>query len=361
YDDRWFQEQIKGYGIERQGKYTPFPPVTAVLMIPVALLPPEVALRVWTVCNIAMCVATVVLLCKLSGKNWQWSSLLILGSGAALINDVRFGQWYLALVLLMLAGYHLLERKWPIAAGALFGFGAAFKYFPMILLPVLLLRKQWRAAASLIVTTALICCIGVMLLGTQVSSEFFSSVIKDHVAGSIQDPFSATFQSWNSLLRRLFVYDPVLNPSPALDSAVLFHLFRYGVLASVVAISIWVMTLSNRINEHERLGIQMAFVTIAGMLLLPASATYHFLILILPLALLLRGEHAWNIWQRILVACYLMIGFTPYRFFREYDGMQWLTLAAYPRLWLMTIMFIIVCIVVVKISENKLSYRLSRV
>jgi hypothetical protein len=72
YDDQWFQEQINAYGIEQQGKFAPFPPVTAVLMIPLALLPPLVALRVWTVCNISMCVAVIVMLCKISGRNWQW-------------------------------------------------------------------------------------------------------------------------------------------------------------------------------------------------------------------------------------------------------------------------------------------------
>ncbi len=40
YDDQWFNSRIKEYGIEQQGKFSPFPPVTAFLMIPLVVFEP---------------------------------------------------------------------------------------------------------------------------------------------------------------------------------------------------------------------------------------------------------------------------------------------------------------------------------
>ena len=31
YDDSWFQSQIRSYGMQLQGKFSPFPPVTALV------------------------------------------------------------------------------------------------------------------------------------------------------------------------------------------------------------------------------------------------------------------------------------------------------------------------------------------
>ena len=355
YDDNWFQEQMTAYGIEQQGKFSPFPPVTAFIMIPLAMLSPQGALRVWTVINIIVLITTAIVLTKIADKDWRWSCLLILGGGVALINNFRFGQWYLILAFLMLMGYYFLERKRLSTAGILFGIGAAFKYFPIVVLPILLLNKQWSAVLSFILTIALIYCVGLVTFGTQLHSEFFSRVLNEHISGNIQNPFSATFQSWNSLLRRLFMYDPLLNPLPVVNSTLLFQGIKDVIIATVAGASCWALKLTYRIREKEKLAVQVALITIGGMLLLPASATYHFLILVLPLGLLLRGKNHWNIWQKILVGSFLMIGFLPYRYFRDFDGKQWLTVLAYPRLWLATIMFIARYFYVAKYSKHSLN------
>src|SRR5579859_5219022 len=50
YDIPWFQDQMRQYGIgvPREGKFAPFPPPTALLLIPLCRLPPLTALRVMT-------------------------------------------------------------------------------------------------------------------------------------------------------------------------------------------------------------------------------------------------------------------------------------------------------------------------
>ncbi|HTK83307.1 MAG TPA: glycosyltransferase family 87 protein [Bacteroidota bacterium] len=354
YDDRWFQEQMSSYGISQEGKFSPFPPVTAFLMAPVAVFDPLTALRVWTVLNILVLGALIVILSAITGNDWRWSSLLVLGSGIALINNFRMGQWYLALLLLMAGGWYLYQRKHFLASGILFGIGAAFKYFPVLFLGVFLLQKEWRGAIALAATVALVYGAGILALGWQLHYEFFTQVLRPHVGGNIQDPFSANLESWNSLLRKFFVYDPLLNASPILHSNEVFVFMLSLVIAAAVGAACWALYRS-RLNtgprpEHEDL--QAALIMLTGMLLLPASATYHFLLLILPVGLFLRRADFRNIWEKILVITYLTIGFLPYRFFRVFEGKQYLTVLAFPRLWVMTVMFIAGCCYVASLSRR---------
>ncbi len=352
YDDRWFQEQISSFGIDQQGIFTPFPPITAFLMVPLAMLSPQTALRVWTIINIALVVCTIIVTTKISKKNWKWCTLIILSSGIALINNFRFGQMYLLLTLLILLGYYLLQKEKIIGSGILLGIGAAFKYFPFAFLPLFIIRKQWTIVLSFIATVVFIYYVGLAFLGIDVYSRFFSTVILNHTEGNLHNPFSATYQSWSSLLHRICIYDSELNPTPLFNSFTLYNLLKYLIVTSVIGVLVWLMIRTRYVSNELKLSIQLSLFTITGLLLLPASATYHFLILILPIALLLSNS-PWNIWQKVLLGSYAMIGFMPYRFFRTYEGQGWHTLLAYPRLWLITVMFFAVCCYIIMLTHKK--------
>lgn len=61
------------------------------------------------------------------------------------------GQPNLLLLAMMLGGFWLLQRGWPVAAGSLFALATAIKVFPFAVLPYLLWRRRWLSAASLAV------------------------------------------------------------------------------------------------------------------------------------------------------------------------------------------------------------------
>jgi hypothetical protein len=341
YDDEWFQHQINSYGIEQVGKFSPYPPVTVFLMTPIANVPPIVALRTWTIANIVILAGIIALLTKISGKDWLWCALLVLSSGVGLANNFRLGQFYLILTLLTMSGYYCWKSPRQIASGILFGLGGALKYFPLIFIPVFIARKEWKLTLTCCAIVTAVCGATVLILGTEIHKQYFSLVLMDHISGNIQDPFSSTFQSWNSLLRRLFIFDPTLNPDPLFPSIILFYISKYTIIAGVIIVTIMACRhagsyFSNYVHE-----IQFAVVGIAGLLLLPAGATYHFLLLILPIGVLLSfADGIWFFEKKFLLALYAAIGFIPYSLFKQFEGKGVLTLAAYPRLWLITAIFL---------------------
>ena len=73
YDDSWFREQIRRYGLEGKnpGKFAPFPPPTALLLVPLARCEPLTALSIVTVVSVLCLVCSIFMLatsCVESGR-----------------------------------------------------------------------------------------------------------------------------------------------------------------------------------------------------------------------------------------------------------------------------------------------------
>ncbi len=340
YDDAWFQDQIQSLGINQMGKFSPFPPISAFVVMPLVWLGPLNALRAWSVINIAVLFCLTALLSKMLKKDWLWCSLVLLLSGHALINNFRFGQFYLILTFMTLCSLFLWQRDRRWLSGALAGIGAAVKYFPIIMLPLLISRREWRIVLSLFLTLLLLFVGSAALLGVQPYLHFASGVLLPHLSGNIQDQFSPSFQSWNSLFRRLLIFDPVLNPNPLFNSSAAYSASLGAVYLAVLSLLAFGVRRATLRWKDNSLNVEFALLCIGGILLFPASATYHFLLLSLPISILLAlGKASWCMEQKVLVGLYVCIGFIPYSSFKVFDGKGFLTLLAYPRLFLCSMIF----------------------
>ena len=346
YDDVWFQQQVYRYvpGSESVGKFSPFPPPTAFLLLPLARMQPLNALRVVTVVS-ALCLAgSIVLLARILSWTFVESGVFILLSGYAVINTLRFGQPYIAVSLSCIAGYYAYLKNRPVLAGMCFGLFLPFKYFPAVILIYFAFRKDWKVVlgGGLVVTSIALVSVGV--LGWKIHEIFLSSVFGNHLVGMLseQDPFTASFQSFDSLFRRLFVYDTALNPRPWF---VFPPLQMIGVL--VVKASIMLAAIATLI-KLARSGIATAAapsIGILGILTLleaPATATYHFVLLWLPVGLLVHyffgGRDRAS--GYFILGTYALIGFFTYGHTQPFEGRGGLTVLAYPRLFLLLTLFI---------------------
>ena len=326
YDDVWFQQQMRRYdfGSQRFGKFSPFPPPTALLLLPLARMQPLNALRIVTVAS-ALCLAgSIFLLARILSLTWVESTVFILLSGYAVINTLRFGQPYIAVSLSCIAGYYAYLKDRPVLAGMCFGLFLPFKYFPAVILVYFAFRKDWKVVLGGGLVVSLIALVSVGVLGWKIHEIFLSSVFGNHLVGvlSEQDPFTASFQSFDSLFRRLFVYDAALNPRPWF---VFPPLQMIGVL--VVKASIMLAALATLI-KLARSGIAAAAapsIGILGILTLleaPATATYHFVLLWLPVGLLVHYffcEHD-RASGYFILGTYSLIGFFTYGHTQPFEG-----------------------------------------
>jgi len=344
YDDAWFQERIYGNGIHQLGKFSPFPPPTALLFVPLSVFEPMTALRIMTIINLLLLISAVFLLSRSVGLTIAEATLLVLLAGVGLVNCFRFGQLYIALSTSIIAGYYWHRRGKQLLAGVSFGLLAAIKYLPMVFVMYFLFRRQWKLVAAAAATVSVIWIASIGIMGWNIHEQFFSSVAWQHLSSnlSMQDPFSAIFQTWDSLFRRLFIYDEVRNPSPILVSSSSYYLAKGLVIAVVIGLTIFVISTIQRSGNSDRDSLAVAILTLCALLVAPATATYHFVLLWLPSALLLKffveSKRRGLFWFSFCT--YAAIGIIPYSLVRQFDGAGLATILAYPRLFLVCCLFL---------------------
>lgn len=141
-----------------------YPPFSAVLFLPLSVIPLPAAALVWALVNVAALFAILALsinavrpeLARASTLGWSLGLL----APAMLIEPVSltfsFGQINLVLAALVLADLtgHVRFDDSTLPRGVLVGIAAAVKLVPLIFVPYLFLTRQTRAAWTSVVTFA---------------------------------------------------------------------------------------------------------------------------------------------------------------------------------------------------------------
>jgi hypothetical protein len=346
YDDAWFQDQMHRYGTWSgiPGKFSPFTPPTALLLVPLASLSPLDALRAVTAASLLGLACAIALLRRILGWSPVGTALLVLASGFAVINALRLGQPYILVSLACIAGYYARSIGRPWLAGACFGIFVPLKYFPVVMLIYFACRREWRLVAGGAAVIGAILAISVATLGWGIHEQYLASVLGDHLVGkiSLQDPFTASFQSWDSLLRRLFVLDPEANPHPWLVLPGL-RLVALAAVKAGIALAALMALIRGWAAGEAAVAPSIGLIGVATLLLAPATATYHCTLLWLPVGLaaacLLRQDRGSA--ACVLLGCYVLACSFPHRWINLFEGRGALTVLAYPRLWLLLVMFIV--------------------
>lgn len=135
-----------------------YPPFAAVLLTPFALFGRTISIALIVGVTALSWWASVRLSERLSGvpgeKPWWIVALPSVLSLAFIGETFNLGQPNLMLLAIMLAGLALLQAKRGWSAGVMFAAATALKAFPIAILPYLLWRRRWAAAASMALFTA---------------------------------------------------------------------------------------------------------------------------------------------------------------------------------------------------------------
>jgi len=341
----WFQKQIDRYGITHQlGGFIPHPPPTALIMLPLAPFEPLTAKRLWIGFNFALAIVVIILLAKMSELHWLPVAIILLSAGIGLINNFLFGQMYLLVLATIVAGIYLQQRGYPVLGGIVLGVMIPVKYVGGFFLLYYIWKKEWRLVISATATCAAMIGIIFLLQGAEIFRVFITEVLPRHLQGEIQEPFAIQFQSWNSLLRRMFVASPSLNPQPPLESPVLFSLIKNLIAWFSLSVFAWIYRQTKFSDQtHQRL-FEIGLIPLAVLLISPGSATYHFLLLSLSIACFAKILLDLQQPRRavMLSAFFLMINLPYYLQLKKF-AVGWLTPIGYMRLWLLVFFFVTVC------------------
>jgi hypothetical protein len=327
YEAEWFQNEIRRAGIDRLGGFASFPPLSALLLWPLAGWTPAAAKLAWSLVLAAAYVGAWFALRPAAGLRGAWLALIFLLPGASLRNALLFGQPYpLFLLLLALALRALLAGR-AFLAGALIAPVFALKLYGAAFLLHFLWTRRWRAAAGFVLGSIVLTAAGLLVMGPALHVQYLREQLPSLVRGEYVDPYSPAWQTLGSLSRRLWQAEPELNPHPVLDAPALARGLAAGLGALVLLLS--ALTTPEGPRGHTR---AWAALTAGSLAASPVLASYHFVLLVLPVALL-AGDPGLRPWLRAALAALLAFATSPLVFSLAHRAHGWSNLAAAPRLW----------------------------
>ncbi len=128
------------------------PPFSAIFMAPFVLLPWQSAYILWQILIIVFVAASVYLTLWLfpTGPDLALGVLIFVAACCffPLRCNLVFGQANATVLFLWTLGVYLLSRQRPVSSALCFALGTVLKVSPIVAVPLLALRRQWRWLAA---------------------------------------------------------------------------------------------------------------------------------------------------------------------------------------------------------------------
>jgi hypothetical protein len=321
YDWTWFQRQIHYAGIDHQlGGYIPHTPATMLPFVPLTFLQPQNAKRVWLVLELLFLAASIALLSRLSGLSVLEVLVLALLAHAATGNNFLIGQYYIFVLLLLTCGFWCLLRDREAAGGALMGLIFALKLYTAPFLLLFAVRRQWRSLWGFVAVVTGLAALTIAIFGWHAVWFFATTVMPRGLDGSVNDPYNPGWASMTAFLRHSLVAEAELNPHPLAQAPAAFFFLRGLYTLGVLGIALLVLRHRSPNPAHA-----FAWFTIVLFVLSPNTASYHYILLLVPVVLLLKG--ASRLWGAGLIGLYVAVELPLYSWDARYFPKAWLLLA----------------------------------
>jgi hypothetical protein len=252
--------------------------------VPLALFPAIVAKRLWILANLLFLASSVELLSRATtlGRRRIW--LLALLAIFPLRTSFLFGQMHLLVLLLLVAAYYFDRKGRQIACGFCLAIAGVLKIYPLLLCGYFAWKSQWRPVIAMLCATLLLVAAGYLVFGAGLMNIYATQILPRSLQGEVLDPYSAHAASGAALFHRLFIAEPALNPAPLLNSPALYAgLYPLWQLAILVPL---LLVCDTRDNQPRTAQLEWAAFVFALLVLSPVPSSYHFVVMIFSVVLL---------------------------------------------------------------------------
>jgi Glycosyltransferase family 87/WD40-like Beta Propeller Repeat len=309
YEWIWLQREKDHRNIDQRViGLVPITPFSTLAMWPLTGLPPLVAKHAWLLFNLALLFPIAWLMSGVSGLSLLQVGCL-LGLSFPLHRNLLYGQYYIVLLGILTAAFWAMQRQRNRVAGSLVALGVAVKIFPVILTLHFVRKKNWEALLACFLTGILCLLISVWVFGWSLHRTYLLQVLPWTLRGEVLDPYNLGSSSLSTLLHRLFIFEPQLNAHPALHAPWLFAVLHPAFqLALLLPALLWIDTGK---SSPVRISLEGSALLLATLTLTPLPASYHFTVLVLPVAILcgrLMQERRRALLV-LVVALYLAVGY----------------------------------------------------
>lgn len=283
--------------------YTPF---SALLFVPLDMLPVVADRHYWMAINLALLTAAIVASWRLLGYRTDRRLIgvsVLMALGCVFLEPVRtslfFGQINLVLMLLVLCDAAAMQRSRLAGIGT--GIAAGIKLTPAYFVLYFLALRQWRAAAVAVGALASTIAVGWLVLPEDSRRYWTGTFVRsERIGDRLAHPSN---QSLRGTMARLIGDEPPV--------------WLWLILAILIAaVSLWFAVRLHR--GGERL-LSVTLVGLTAAVVSPFSWTHHW-VWVVPLIVWVvnRALRSWR-WWLIPAALFVALGAWPYWYPRLKD------------------------------------------
>ena len=281
-----------------------YPPAFAVTLIPLTWVSNDLAVRIWLFLIQAAVLASLVIIYRVIG--WPRRAELlavvaVLTTFFPLANTVYAGAMNSLLLLLLTGSWACWQRRQDIATGALVGIAAIFKLFPLALLPYLVWRRHFKLVAVLCLTGLGGLAVGLAVTSLDHNIYYFREMLP-HLAAGTGYRENQSLAGFTARICQPSSADAGGGAGwcgPVLDWPLIV-----GLLVIVLRAT----------SRASRTGLEFALAVSALPLVSSVTWSFHLVILILPIALLIRLAFTGAVSRvggRVLMAAWLCFSVLP--------------------------------------------------
>ena len=281
-----------------------YPPAFAALLIPLTWLPGDIAVRLWLLLIQGMVLGSLLVIYAVIGRPSRREFLAltaVVTSFFPLAASVWTGAMNTLLLFLLTLAWAFWLRRRDLLAGGLIGAAAVFKVFPAALLPYLAWRRDWRLCAALVGTGIAGLGLCFLVTGWDHNLYYFRELLPHLSAGTGY----RENQSLAGAATRL------CDPSTADHGGSAGWCGRAIAWPAAGAVMVLVLVATRR---PVRRGLEFALAVCALPLISSVTWSFHLVLLLLPVALLVRHVFEGGcsqVQRRLLLAAWACFALAP--------------------------------------------------
>jgi hypothetical protein len=286
----------------------PITPFSTLVIWPLAALPALAAKHVWMIANLVFLVPLCWFIHSLTGLSYRRIAL-VLAFSLPLQRNLLYGQYYIFLLVLLVAACWCYLKEHYVISGTLIAIAAACKIFPVLLVVLFLQRRNWRALAAFVITGIGAAALSIAVFGWNVHRTYLWQVLPWALHGEAMPPYIPSAASISGLLHYLLLTEPQWNPHPWHNSPLLYALLQPALQMLLLAPAILLIQRNDR--TPQRIILEWIGLLTASLAISTIPASYNFVLMVFPVCALaaLLIERGMNRWLIALIIAYLGIGF----------------------------------------------------
>jgi uncharacterized membrane protein len=284
YDVQQQAEEVQARGLPLNESFYIYPPLLAILLVPLTVLPMHHAAQVWFFLNMGLYGVSLAIISQSLNLGRNNGILPLLAILAFLFPPALFtlykGQVNMVILLLLAVTLWLYLSERQVLAGMSLGVASMVKVIPILLLPYFLWRRKYSLCLTAVAAVAAIAIIGLIVVGWGPHRTYLTSVLPS-LGQPRPNPGNQSLGGFFSLLLVENPYVEGLDHDPLLWRAA-------TLAASAAVVAGVVITLWHRRGRAARPDLEFALIVAALPLVTNIAWVDLFVLLILPYAVLLN-------------------------------------------------------------------------